>query len=181
MVFHYIYRFSITAWRRKTALIIGIALLVIITAGIHFSKTSSELIQTKEERSSAIVQQLVQSNAEGVKFVENSNYNRKYTKNPDKQTTDLNLESLGKLEQPSRDEIAARRASAQEYNDGVVDREIEQQMGVPFVNLDPKKPYIPQKRLVHFDLKGAPLKVSYFKRIFPLLKTMGATGILLGT
>nr|CAD7447511.1 unnamed protein product [Timema bartmani] len=34
-------------------------------------------------------------------------------------------------------------------------------------------------RLVHLDLKGAPPKVSYLKRLFPLIRQMGATGILL--
>ncbi|GLV44394.1 uncharacterized protein CBL_10198 [Carabus blaptoides fortunei] len=82
------------------------------------------------------------------------------------------------MEQPSRDEISARKMAASNHNE-LLDREIEQQMGVPFVHLDARKPYIPKSRLVHFDLKGAPLRVSYFKRIFPLLKTMGATGILI--
>lgn len=39
--------------------------------------------------------------------------------------------------------------------------------------------YIPKHRLVHFDLKGAPLKISYFKAVFPILKQAGATAILL--
>lgn len=58
--------------------------------------------------------------------------------------------------------------------------ETEQQLGIPYVNLDAKNPYIPKKRIVHFDLKGAPPLVSYFKQIFPLIKNLGATGILLG-
>jgi hypothetical protein len=39
--------------------------------------------------------------------------------------------------------------------------------------------YIPKIRLVHFDLKGAPPKINYYKQIFPLLRDAGATGILL--
>ncbi|XP_066996937.2 hexosaminidase D [Anabrus simplex] len=53
------------------------------------------------------------------------------------------------------------------------------QMGVPYVNIDPRRPYVPQHRLFHLDLKGAPPKVSFLKRIFPLVKQLGATGVLL--
>lgn len=42
-----------------------------------------------------------------------------------------------------------------------------------------KNAYVPNMRLVHLDLKGAPPKISYFKQIFPLLKAAGANGILL--
>ncbi|XP_058796637.1 hexosaminidase D-like [Phymastichus coffea] len=34
-------------------------------------------------------------------------------------------------------------------------------------------------RLVHIDLKGAPPRVSYFEKLFPLLRALGATGLLL--
>lgn len=35
------------------------------------------------------------------------------------------------------------------------------------------------EKIVHLDLKGAPPKVEYFKRFFPLLSKLGATGILI--
>ncbi|KAK6187956.1 hypothetical protein SNE40_005872 [Patella caerulea] len=34
-------------------------------------------------------------------------------------------------------------------------------------------------RLVHLDLKGAPPKISYMQKIFPLFKAWGATGLLI--
>ncbi|KAG8180129.1 hypothetical protein JTE90_027083 [Oedothorax gibbosus] len=34
-------------------------------------------------------------------------------------------------------------------------------------------------KLVHFDLKGAPPLVSYYEQVFPLLKKLGATGLLM--
>ena len=49
-------------------------------------------------------------------------------------------------------------------------------MGIPVVTLDS---YIPKQRLVHFDLKGAPPKVSYIKKVIKLSKQLGATGILM--
>lgn len=35
------------------------------------------------------------------------------------------------------------------------------------------------ERIVHIDLKGAPPKVSYYRKLFPLLSQLGATGLLL--
>ncbi|XP_066246413.1 hexosaminidase D-like [Euwallacea similis] len=35
------------------------------------------------------------------------------------------------------------------------------------------------ERIVHIDLKGAPPKISYFSQLLPLLRKLGATGILL--
>lgn len=34
-------------------------------------------------------------------------------------------------------------------------------------------------KLVHLDLKGAPPKISYYEKLFPLLEALGATGILI--
>lgn len=34
-------------------------------------------------------------------------------------------------------------------------------------------------KIVHLDLKGAPPKISYLKQLFPLIKSFGATGVLL--
>lgn len=34
------------------------------------------------------------------------------------------------------------------------------------------------QKLVHLDLKGAPPKINYYKKLFPLLKSLGATGLL---
>ena len=33
--------------------------------------------------------------------------------------------------------------------------------------------------LVHLDLKGAPPKISYYRKVFPLFKTLGASGLLI--
>ncbi|KAJ8913624.1 hypothetical protein NQ315_013446 [Exocentrus adspersus] len=35
------------------------------------------------------------------------------------------------------------------------------------------------EKIVHIDLKGAPPKISYYEKLFPLLKELGATGILI--
>lgn len=35
------------------------------------------------------------------------------------------------------------------------------------------------EKLVHLDLKGAPPKITYYEKLFPLLSALGATGILI--
>lgn len=55
-----------------------------------------------------------------------------------------------------------------------------QRMGVPIMaGIGPGGPHPPNERLVHLDLKGAPPKLSFLKRILPILKTLGATGLLI--
>lgn len=39
--------------------------------------------------------------------------------------------------------------------------------------------FVPDRRIVHFDLKGAPPKIEYIKKLLPLLKKAGANGVLL--
>ncbi|XP_065352619.1 hexosaminidase D-like isoform X2 [Cloeon dipterum] len=54
-----------------------------------------------------------------------------------------------------------------------------EQQGITRVALNPKNPYIPPHRLVHFDLKGAPPKMTYLLQLLPIFKQLGATGVLL--
>ena len=42
-----------------------------------------------------------------------------------------------------------------------------------------KPPYIPEHRIVHFDLKGAPPTMDYMKKVVRLSKQLGATGVLI--
>lgn len=61
-----------------------------------------------------------------------------------------------RAEQPSRDAVAQRRAEPAEG-----------------------RVYVPPQRLAHFDLKGAAPRVPYIKKVFALMKQLGATGVLI--
>ncbi|CAD6991733.1 unnamed protein product [Ceratitis capitata] len=53
-------------------------------------------------------------------------------------------------------------------------------LGVPVIpGIGPSGARAPNERLVHLDLKGAPPKLSFLKRLLPMLKTLGATGLLI--
>ncbi|XP_026850248.1 hexosaminidase D isoform X1 [Drosophila persimilis] len=55
-----------------------------------------------------------------------------------------------------------------------------QRMGVPVVaGIGPDGPRSPNERLVHLDLKGAPPKLSFLKQLLPMLRALGATGLLI--
>lgn len=57
-----------------------------------------------------------------------------------------------------------------EYTDGVT----------KYIEYDTKKQFtFKGERIVHLDLKGAPPKISYYRKIFPLLSQLGVTGLLL--
>ena len=46
------------------------------------------------------------------------------------------------------------------------------------VVLSPRHLYVPQQRIVHLDLKGAPPSIHYLKKVLTMSKGLGATGVL---
>ena len=39
--------------------------------------------------------------------------------------------------------------------------------------------FVPNHRLVHFDLKGAPPKIDYLQQLIPIIVQLGGTGLLI--
>lgn len=39
--------------------------------------------------------------------------------------------------------------------------------------------FVPERRLVHFDLKGAPPKIEYLQQLIPIIVQLGGTGLLI--
>ncbi|KAF6217272.1 hypothetical protein GE061_001626 [Apolygus lucorum] len=69
-------------------------------------------------------------------------------------------------ESPYRDDLGLQRN----------DRNLEDSI---FDDVPSRAPYVPKQRLIHLDLKGAPPKISYLKKILKLSKEIGATSVLL--
>lgn len=166
---NYMQHVGLTAWRKKSSLLLATALVAIILFGLHY--TQSEEDNKIEQNSNndddkapaAVVQALIQ-NSNSVRFVESEQKNKV-------QSTERSV--IASTTRYAVEKMTHKSVSQEVY-------ETEQQLGIPFVNLDLKNPYVPKKRIVHLDLKGAPPRVGFLKKLLPMLKNMGATGILLG-
>jgi hexosaminidase len=163
----YVQHIGLTAWRKKSALLIASGLLSLIIFGLQFSRLSDKPAIRDENVIPGVIVDSFGPNA-NVKFLE-ANQKPLAVKAV---TNELSFEEFANLDQPSRDDIARKRS-------GVDSPETEQQLGIPYVNLNLNRPYIPKKRIVHLDLKGAPPLTTFFRKFFPLIRNMGATGILL--
>mgnify|MGYP005985321175 FL=1 len=163
---NYVQHLGLTAWRRKSALLIASALLSLIIFGLQFSRLTDKPTLKEENGSPQMVADALISN---VRFVE-SNQKSNTAKTV---TAELSLDEFANMEQPFVDGNVRKRSG----NEAL---ETEQQMGIPYVVLNAERPYIPRKRIVHLDLKGAPPLISFFRKFFPLIRNLGATGILLG-
>nr|CAD7577522.1 unnamed protein product [Timema californicum] len=151
---------GLTAWRRKSTLLAVVAALVLLVLCLQYSIITSKQGVKAEE--SAVPQQRTLRHHDDDPGAEDGNKgggNVQFVQSE---------ESVGRIigevvlppEQPSRDEVAERndarelvgRGSGAETATGQAQQlQYEQQglyqMGIPYANLDPRKPYIPGRRV----------------------------------
>ncbi|XP_044755848.1 hexosaminidase D-like [Coccinella septempunctata] len=149
--------------RKKSSMLIIAFLLILIIFGIHYNRDVEPIV-------GQIFPKLLKETMDSsrVNFL---------SKN--ESSDNLNVDEYS---QDKHERILAKDENFLNYLDSVkniASMETEQNLGIPFVNSYIKNPYIPRKRLVHLDLKGAPPLISYYRRFFPFIKNLGATGILI--
>lgn len=165
---NYMQHVGLTAWRKKSSLLLAVALVAIILFGLHYTQSvdDNKVQENDEDKAPAGVVQALIQNSNSVKFVISQERSK------------LDATEGAVIVSTTKDHVIQEKVTQKSVYPEVY--ETEQQLGIPFVNLDTKNPYIPKKRIVHLDLKGAPPRISFLKRLLPMLKNMGATGIMLG-
>lgn len=77
---------------------------------------------------------------------------------------------------PDGGETNGAQADAPSRNAGVSQDKRQMYPSGPLPEPYTAPPGAPLHRIVHFDLKGAPPKISYIKKVLPIIQQAGATG-----
>ncbi|KAK9890873.1 hypothetical protein WA026_012217 [Henosepilachna vigintioctopunctata] len=165
----YAFHLISTTWRKKSSVMFLAIAIILIIFGLHYSK--NDMKPFIDRLSPTLIKQALGIDRVNFVAVNSSIYKNK--------------PNGIKIEMPEENKYVISplkaKASVNLVNVKEVWRTIEtdQQLGVPFVNSFDKNLYIPKKRIVHLDLKGAPPLISYFRRFFPFIRNLGATGLLI--
>ncbi|KAL3269502.1 hypothetical protein HHI36_008568 [Cryptolaemus montrouzieri] len=162
----YAYHLVSTIWRKKSSLLFIAIALVLIIFGIHYSK--NEVKPVIENVRTILIKESF--GVDTVNFVDASKSEK------ENKTSEL-PKNQKYMMIPTKEEVFSNHLKNNKEAD--IPLETDQQLGIPFVNSYDKKPYIPKRRLVHLDLKGAPPLISFYRRFFPFVKNLGATGLLI--
>ncbi|XP_014250389.1 hexosaminidase D-like isoform X2 [Cimex lectularius] len=154
---HYAGWVTLTVWRKKTSLLVLVLAVILVVACFQYN-SAKEVPEKEDEVAKVGSMQDKRSLLGGssVQFV--FNVPSQTVPSPAKSFISYNDESM------LRDDIKKNEVSDMALNE---------------MSSFSKTPYVPAKRLLHLDLKGAPPKVSYLKKVIQLAKDSGATGILL--
>ncbi|KAF7269591.1 hypothetical protein GWI33_017368 [Rhynchophorus ferrugineus] len=117
---NYVHRVGLTAWRKKTTILVAVGFLSLILFGLQFSvidNRSSNLVH--DEKDEAFLQSIK------VKFIEAANLNNRELDNRVNSKHGNDLDRFQHLDQPTRDEIAKRQTEKPF-------EETDQVLGIPY-------------------------------------------------
>lgn len=159
----YVHHVGFTAWRKKSALLLATGLFLLIVFSLEYTKLDDRPFFKHYEHPRAVLD--AQSNS-NIKFMNSGK------KSIDNVKTNAFTDHPRSFNINNQDEILMKRT--------MDNMEIEQQLGIPYVNLDSVHPFVPKKRIVHLDFKGAPPLIGFLRKFFAFVRNLGATGVLLG-
>ncbi|XP_059486138.1 hexosaminidase D-like isoform X2 [Neocloeon triangulifer] len=192
-------RLGLSAWRRRSTWLGLVLLFMLLLVCLQFY--SGPGLFSPADQKVTIEHKLNKGNLikDGVEFLRSDRKSEISTPYFEDEMVQKNFEEEQRAANnywngiPSRDDIYGRRQH-QDAEENVTSTSAavksaitaqstkpatSQTMGIARVALNPKNPYVPPHRLVHFDLKGAPPKASYLLQVLPIFKQQGATGVLL--
>ncbi|XP_022662894.1 hexosaminidase D-like isoform X2 [Varroa jacobsoni] len=161
-----------SAWRRKPVVLFTILAVTLLVLFVQYSQVVGE------PRTPRIGSASANGNNNGFKDPEPPMQSQIVGYNAQPQQSQHQKLTAGG-NGPDGGETNGAQADAPSRNAGVSQDKRQMYPSGPLPEPYTAPPGAPLHRIVHFDLKGAPPKISYIKKVLPIIQQAGATGVML--